>query len=101
MPQILALPRTALPPLPLQGWRFRLIFNTPGIFPDGWQAPCVPGSLVAAPVGSVYWYQLQAGKLADLEKLKQLADNGLPVDDPMRRAEGFNHCQIAPWAEEN
>lgn len=106
--------------------RFRLILNTPGIFADGWQPPGVPGTLVAAavsradtlsgwnlvtgqpkpaqraaPVGSVYWYQLQAGKLADLDKLKQLADNGLPVDDPMRRAEGFNHCQIAPWAEEN
>lgn len=106
--------------------RFRLILNTPGIFPEGWQPPGVPGKLLAAavsradtlsgwdlvkrqpkpaqrsaPSGSVYWYQLAAGKLADLEKLQQLADNGLPCTDGTRRTEGFNHCRIAPWAEEN
>lgn len=105
--------------------RFRLILTTPGIFAAGWQPEAIPGQLVAAsvsradtisgwnldtgqpkaaqriaPSGSVYWYQL-SGKLAELEKLQQLADNGLSIDDPMRRAEGFNHCRIAPWAEEN
>lgn len=53
-----------------------------------------------APTGSVYWYQLD-DKLADLEKLQQLTDNGIFINDPMRRAEGFNHCRIAPWAKEN
>ncbi|MGB4466703.1 MAG: type III-B CRISPR module-associated Cmr3 family protein [Azovibrio sp.] len=103
---------------------YRLILTTPGIFAAGWQPEGVPGQLLAAcvsradtisgwdlatgkpkpaqrtaPTGSVYWYQL-SGKLAELGKLQQLADNGLPIDDPMRRAEGFNHCRIAPWAEE-
>ncbi|WP_415035172.1 type III-B CRISPR module-associated Cmr3 family protein [Azonexus sp.] len=105
--------------------RFRLILTTPGIFAAGWQPEGVPGQLVAAsvsradtisgwdlvtqqpkpaqriaPSGSVYWYQL-SDKLAELEKLQQLADNGLAINDPMRRAEGFNHCRIAPWAQEN
>lgn len=101
--------------------RFRLILTSPGLFPHGWQ-PDVPGTLISAavsradtisgwnlvtrqpkpaqrvaPAGSVYWYECPC-KLADLEKLKLLADNGLPINDPMRRAEGFNHCHIAPWA---
>lgn len=102
--------------------RFRLMLLTPGIFPSGWQPEDVPATLVAAsvsraetisgwdlitgkpkpaqriaPTGSVYWYD----KLADLTALKGLVDNGLSINDPSRRAEGFNHCHIAPWAEEN
>lgn len=106
--------------------RFRLLLTTPGLFADGWRPAGVPGELVAAcvnraetvsgwdlaankhsghpklaqrvaPAGSVYWY----GKLADVSALRAMADNGLPLDDAARRAEGFNHCIIAPWAEEN
>ena len=105
--------------------RFRLILTTPGIFSAGWQPEGVPGNLVAAsvsraetisgwdlltgkpkpaqriaPTGSVYWYECH-NKLADLNALKGLVDNGLSINDPSRRAEGFNHCHIAPWAEEN
>ena len=105
--------------------RFRLILTSPGIFPDGWQPAGVAGDLLAAsvsraetisgwdlitgrpkpaqriaPTGSVYWYACR-DQLADLATLKSLADNGLPIDDPSRRAEGFNHCHVAPWAEEN
>lgn len=105
--------------------RFRLLLATPGIFPAGWQPEGVPATLVAAsvsraetisgwdlvtnkpkpaqrvaPVGSVYWYECH-DKLADLAALKTLANNGLSLDDPARRAEGFNHCFVAPWAEEN
>jgi CRISPR-associated protein Cmr3 len=115
-------------PPPVTDWarieregRFRLILTTPGIFPAGWQPEGIPAMLLAAsvsraetisgwdvfnnkpkpaqriaPTGSIYWY----GKLADLTALKALADNGLPITDPLRRAEGFNHCHIAPWAEE-
>lgn len=114
-------------PLPATDWarierekRFRLILTTPGIFPAGWQPEGIPATLLAAsvsraetisgwdvylnkpkpaqriaPTGSVYWY----GKLADLTALKALADNGLPISDPLRRAEGFNHCHLAPWSE--
>ncbi len=116
-------------PLPATDWarieregRFRLILTTPGIFPAGWQPEGIPATLLAAsvsraetlsgwdvhlkqpkpaqriaPTGSVYWY----GKLADLAALRTLADNGLLIDDPSCRAEGFNHCHVAPWAEEN
>lgn len=105
--------------------RFRLILTTPGIFPAGWQPEDVPATLVAAsvsraetisgwdlvtgkpkpgqriaPTGSVYWFECH-NKLADLITLKRLADNGLSINDPSRRAEGFNHCHIAPWAEES
>ena len=48
----------------------------------------------AAPAGSVYWYD----KLADVEALKALLHNGLSLTDTARRAEGYNHCTIAPWA---
>jgi CRISPR-associated protein Cmr3 len=114
--------------LPVTDWariehegRFRLILTTPGIFPAGWQPEGIPATLLAAsvsraetisgwdvylnkpkpaqriaPTGSVYWY----GKLADLAALKALADNGLSITDPLRRAEGFNHCHVAPWAEQ-
>lgn len=116
-------------PLPTADWakierdgRFRLILTSPGIFPSGWQPEGIPATLLAASVsraetisgwdvllnqpkpaqriastGSVYWY----GKLADLTALRTLADNGLLIDDPSRRAEGFNHCHVAPWAEES
>lgn len=102
--------------------RFRLILTTPGIFPAGWHPDDVPATLVAAsvsraetisgwdlatgkpkpaqriaPTGSVYWFD----KLANLAALQSLADNGLSSNDPSRRAEGFNHCRIAPWAEVN
>lgn len=102
--------------------RFRMLLTTPGIFRGGWQSENVPATLVAAsvsraetisgwdllnskpkpaqriaPTGSVYWYD----KLADLTALRGLVENGLSIDDSSRRAEGFNHCQIAPWAEEN
>lgn len=105
--------------------RFRLLLLTPGLFADGWKPQGVPGELIAAcvnrgetisgwdmaandkrgapktaqrvaPAGSVYWF----GKLADLAALRVLADNGLPLDDPARRAEGFNRCLVAPWAKE-
>lgn len=104
--------------------RFRLILTTPGIFAAGWQPEGIPGDLVAAsvsraetlsgwdlltgkpkpaqriaPTGSVYWFECH-NKLADLATLKSLIDNGLPINVPSRRAEGFNHCHIAPWAEE-
>lgn len=113
--------------LPVTDWarieregRFRLILSTPGIFSTGWHPNDVPATLVAAsvsraetisgwdlltgkpkpaqriaPTGSVYWFD----KLADLAALQSLPDNGLSSDDPSRRAEGFNHCRIAPWAE--
>lgn len=116
-------------PLPITDWarieregRFRLTLTTPGIFPAGWHPEGIPATLLAAsvsraetisgwdvfnnepkpaqriaPTGSVYWY----GKLADLAALRALADNGLSIDDPTRRAEGFNHCHVAPWAEES
>lgn len=102
--------------------RFRVILSTPGIFTAGWQPEGVPGNLVAAsvsraetmsgwdlltgkpkpaqriaPTGSVYWYECH-DKLADLAALRALVNNGLPINDPSRRAEGFNHCHIAPWA---
>ena len=115
-------------PIPATDWakieregRFRLILTTPGIFSAGWQPEDIPATLLAAsvsraetisgwdvelnkpkpaqrivPTGSVYWY----GKLADPAALRLLADNGLPIDDPARRAEGFNHCHVAPWVEE-
>ena len=115
-------------PLPVTDWeriereqRFRLILTTPGIFSAGWQPEGIPATLLAAsvsraetvsgwdlvtkkpkpaqriaPTGSVYWY----GKLTDLNVLKALADNGLSITDPLRRAEGFNHCFIAPWQAE-
>lgn len=98
--------------------RFRLLLTTPGIFADGWQPEGIPAHLEAAavsraetisgwdvltgkpkaaqriaPTGSVYWFD----KLADLQTLKNLVDNGLSLNDPTRRAEGFNHCRIAPW----
>ncbi len=99
--------------------RFRLLLTTPGIFANGWEPEGIPAQLVAAsvnraetisgwdiltgkpkpaqriaPTGSVYWFD----KLADVQTLKDLADNGLSLNDPARRAEGFNHCRIAPWA---
>lgn len=101
--------------------RFRLLLTTPGIFADGWQPAGVPATLVSAsvrrpetisgwdlltgkpkgaqrvaPAGSVYWFE----RLADLDVLKALHSAGLDVDDPTRRAEGFNRCFVAPWAEE-
>lgn len=120
---------TVSAPLPATDWvriesegRFRLILTTPGIFPAGWQPEGIAATLLAAsvsraetisgwdlltgkpkpaqriaPAGSVYWYD----KLADLATLKSVVDNGLPITDPARRAEGFNHYRIAPWAEEN
>jgi CRISPR-associated protein Cmr3 len=105
--------------------RFRLLLTTPGLFADGWQPDDIPATLVAAsvnraetisgwdlvtklpkpaqrvaPAGSVYWYACH-GKLADAAVLKALLHNELPCGDTARRAEGFNHCHIAPWAEEN
>ena len=100
--------------------RFRLMLTTPGLFNGGWRPDGVPATLVAAsvsraetvsgwdlvtnkpkpaqrgaPTGSVYWYEKFLG---DLGALKALAQNGFPIDDPTRRAEGFGKLAIAPWA---
>lgn len=48
----------------------------------------------AAPTGSVYWLDDFQGKPDDLDALLQ---DGLPLTDPARRAEGFNAVQIAAW----
>jgi CRISPR-associated protein Cmr3 len=102
--------------------RFRLLLTTPGIFADGWRPANVPAALVSAtvhrpatisgwdlatgapkdarrtaPVGSVYWFD----QLAGLDALKALHHDGLALEDPVRRAEGFNQCCIAPWAFPN
>jgi len=102
--------------------RFRLLLTTPGIFADGWQPEGISAELVAAavsraetisgwdlltgkpkaaqriaPTGSVFWFECH-DKLVDLQALKNLVDNGLVLNDASRRAEGFNHCRIAPWA---
>lgn len=98
--------------------RFRLLLRTPGLFANGWQPDGIPAHLVAAsvgrsetvsgwdlltgapkpaqrlaPAGSVYWFDT----LTDPAALRHLLDNGLPLPDGSRRAEGFNHCLIAPW----
>jgi len=46
------------------------------------------------PTGSVYWLDDWQG---DMTELKQVVLQGLPCDDPSRRAEGFNHCMITNW----
>lgn len=106
--------------------RFRLLLTTPGLFANGWHPEEIPGQLVAAsvnradtisgwdlltakpkaaqriaPAGSVYWFESSDGKLADVAALKALLHNGLPIDDATRRTEGFNHCHIAAWTQEN
>ncbi len=48
----------------------------------------------AAPTGSVYWLDDFQGNPGDLAALLQ---NGLPLTDPARRAEGFNAIQLAVW----
>lgn len=48
----------------------------------------------AAPTGSVYWLDDFQGKTDDLAALLQ---NGLPLTDPTRHAEGFNAIQLAVW----
>lgn len=51
-------------------------------------------ALRAAPAGSVYWlddFKGDPGALAALQR------DGLPIDDPVRRAEGFNNCLLAEW----
>jgi len=114
----LATPETDWERIEKEG-RFRVLLMTPGIFANGWEPEGIPAQLVAAsvnraetisgwdiltgkpkpaqriaPTGSVYWFD----KLADVQTIKDLADNGLSLNDPARRAEGFNHCRIAPWA---
>lgn len=52
----------------------------------------------AAPTGSVYWLELDAGVTAD--DLRKLAETGLwlePCEDAARRAEGFNRMALAAW----
>lgn len=100
--------------------RFRLMLTTPGLFSGGWRPDGVPATLVAAsvsraetvsgwdlvtnkpkvaqrvaPTGSVYWFE---NFTADLAALQALAQNGLPIEDPARHAEGFGKLAIAPWA---
>ena len=100
------------------------MLTTPGVFVDGWKPASeqIPATLVAAsvnraetisgwdlekkspkaaqrvaPAGNVYWFD----KLAGVENLKALLDNAMKAPDAVRHAEGFNHYQIAPWAQEN
>jgi len=51
-------------------------------------------ALRAVPTGSVYWLDDFQGDPAALDAL---ADEGLPLDDRSRRAEGFNNCLLAAW----
>ncbi len=51
-------------------------------------------ALRAVPAGSVYWLDDFQGSPEALAKLQQ---EGLPLDDPARRAEGFNACLLAQW----
>jgi len=100
--------------------RFRLMLTTPGLFSGGWRPDGIPAALVAAsvsraetisgwdivtnkpkpaqrvaPTGSVYWFENLTGNLTTL---KALAQNGFPMEDPARHAEGFGKLVIAPWA---
>jgi CRISPR-associated protein Cmr3 len=47
-----------------------------------------------APVGSVWWLEMDSG---DIAQLQQLIAEGLPMADPARRAEGFNRVIAANW----
>lgn len=49
-------------------------------------------ALRAVPTGSVYWLDDFRGSPEALARLQQ---EGLPLDDPARRAEGFNACLLA------
>lgn len=123
-----AVVRAVTPPPTAADWmriekegRFRLMLTTPGLFSGGWRPDGVPATLVAAsvsraetisgwdlitnkpkpaqriaPTGSVYWFD----KLTDIASLRVLANNGLPLNDPARRGEGFNRCLIVPWIKE-
>lgn len=51
-------------------------------------------ALRAVPTGSVYWLDDFQG---DPAALNALSDEGLPLDDRSRRAEGFNNCLLAAW----
>jgi len=51
-------------------------------------------ALRAVPTGSVYWLDDFQGDPAALDAL---ANDGLPIDDRSRRAEGFNNCLLAAW----
>lgn len=56
-------------------------------------------ALRAAPTGSVYWLELDAGATAD--DLRKLVETGLwseSCEDPARRAEGFNRLALATWS---
>lgn len=57
-------------------------------------------ALKTVPVGSVYWFDQFEGDISDLQKLQQ---NGFwqltEYPDNNRKAEGFNHLTIAPWAQ--
>lgn len=101
--------------------RFRLILTTPGLFSGGWRPDDVSATLVAAsvsraetisgwnlltntpkpaqrvvPTGSVYWFENFTG---DITALQRLAQNGFPMEDSARHAEGFGKLAIAPWVE--
>ncbi len=51
-------------------------------------------ALRAVPPGAVYWFDEFQG---DAGALQALVAEGLPLDDPGRRAEGFNNCLLAAW----
>jgi hypothetical protein len=85
--------------LPLARYRLDFTVETPLHMP-AWDLLRPKPAQRVAPVGSVYWYACH-GKLADVAALKALLHNGLALSDAARRAEGFNHFHIAPWAKEN
>jgi CRISPR-associated protein Cmr3 len=51
-------------------------------------------ALRAVPPGAVYWFDSFEG---DADALQTLVAAGLTLDDPARRAEGFNNCLLASW----
>ena len=48
----------------------------------------------AVPPGAVYWFDEFEG---DARALEAFVAEGFPLDDPWRRAEGFNNCLLAAW----
>jgi CRISPR-associated protein Cmr3 len=52
----------------------------------------------AARTGSVYWFE---GLTGGADALRRLADDGLPMTDTTRRAEGFNRVHVAAWATDS
>jgi CRISPR-associated protein Cmr3 len=50
----------------------------------------------AVPAGAVYWFDCLEG---DVSALQAHVARGLSLDDPARRAEGFNNCMLAAWPQ--